>query len=615
MDQELGVTFLAKTTHSSTSANHVPSVAVGPGSSTSWHGGVGRFKSTGPDQEQEDLAEILCKGCGLSRRLVRNDRFTRMDRSLKRAVRGQLSVFWQKRPSLRLRWVDPGDRLAMMLFMVEKMDDIRGQRTVDHGCLPAWKSAELPAPLPFSMGNVVRTVGPGAILLAGSIGGGEWIVGPLVAVTYGSGILWIATVGIVLQMLFNLEAVRYTLYTGEPVLTGILRLSPGPKLWAPFYIFIGVVQLAVPAMALGCANVIFSAFTGDLPDAQGVNATTLLWIAYGMLAVTVVILLSGRSIEVMLERLSWLMIVLIFSFLIVANVLFVPGAQWMDTLKGFCIPSALPEDYDIMLLALLAATAGSGGLGNLAIANWVRDKGFGMGAHTGGIGGVLRKGHQELATTGYTFPMTDTNLQRWRDWWKYAVADQTGLWAVGCAVGMFLNVNIAVQLIPADADLHGYAAGAFQAKFMAQSLWHGFWFLCLMNGFWVLLSTQIGNTDVLVRTTSDICWVSWPGLQRYGVSKLYACTLAAVITWGVVALAIGENAISLFKVLGTMASPILAIAAIQILRVNTRFLPQPLRPPLWRRIGLLACGLFYGAVAMMLAWKLLRDLFSQLLNS
>ncbi|MFM7920115.1 MAG: hypothetical protein ACKPJJ_07820, partial [Planctomycetaceae bacterium] len=102
------------------------------------------------------------------------------------------------------------------------------------GCLPGWQRQELPEPLPFTFRNVLRTIGPGAILLAGSIGGGEWIVGPLTTVRYGTGILWVATLGIFLQMIFNLEAIRYTLYTGEPILTGIMRLRPGCHVkWPP----------------------------------------------------------------------------------------------------------------------------------------------------------------------------------------------------------------------------------------------------------------------------------------------------------------------------------------------------------------------------------------------
>ncbi|MGD9857756.1 MAG: Nramp family divalent metal transporter, partial [Planctomycetaceae bacterium] len=229
----------------------------------------------------------------------------------------------------------------------------------DHGCLPRWRVADLPEPLPFSTGNMIRTIGPGAILLAGSIGGGEWIVGPMMVVTYGPGILWIATVGIVLQMVFNLEAVRYTVYTGEPILTGILRLSPGPKLWAWFYIFIAVAQLATPALALGCANVIFAAAMKRMPDSGGADTMPVLWIGYVVLAVIVILLLSGKSIERVLERLSWFMIVMIFGFLILVNVLFVPLSGWITSFQGFVTPAALPKNVDLMLLALFATTAGS----------------------------------------------------------------------------------------------------------------------------------------------------------------------------------------------------------------------------------------------------------------
>ena len=69
-------------------------------------------------------------------------------------------------------------------------------------------------------------------MAATSIGGGEWLVGPAAAVKYSSAIFLIATVAIALQVIFNLEAIRYTLYTGEPIYGGIMRLKPGPRFWA-----------------------------------------------------------------------------------------------------------------------------------------------------------------------------------------------------------------------------------------------------------------------------------------------------------------------------------------------------------------------------------------------
>src|SRR5688572_12698160 len=112
-----------------------------------------------------------------------------------------------------------------------------------HGERPAWEVAELPAPPPFGISNVFKVIGPGAIMAATSIGGGEWLVGPAAAVKYSTDIFLIATVAIALQVLFNLEGIRYTLYTGEPIYGGIMRLRPGPRFWAGFYSALAFFQL------------------------------------------------------------------------------------------------------------------------------------------------------------------------------------------------------------------------------------------------------------------------------------------------------------------------------------------------------------------------------------
>ncbi len=477
----------------------------------------------------------------------------------------------------------------------------------DAGCLPAWQLGDLPEPRPFSVGNVFRTIGPGAILLAAAIGAGEWIAGPMTAITYGPGILWIATTAIVLQMCFNLEAIRYTMYTGEPILTGIMRLQPGPKLWAVLYGVLAILQLATPALAVGSAQVLWASLAGRMPQDTPRDARAVWLIATGILVLTVMLLLSGRSIERVLEKLSWAMIAFIFSFLVLANVLFVPGPHWQETLMGFLVPQALPANMDIQLLAVFAATAGSGGLGTLAISNWCRDKGFGMGAYMGGIGGVLAKDHAELAAVGHIFPANADNLRRWHTWWRYTLIDQSILWAGGCVLGMFLNVNLATSLVPAGHKLAGYEAGAFQAKYMAEQAWTGFWFLALINGFWILYSTHLGNTDTLVRTLTDLLWSANGRWRRWSASYLYAGLLAVISAWGLYSLWLGKNALELFKILGIVANPILAIGALQILRVNTRFLPKAVRPPWWRQLSLLACAGFYGAITVALVWDLLRQ--------
>jgi len=478
------------------------------------------------------------------------------------------------------------------------MSDRELTSAVDHGCLPAWEPADLPEPLPFNLRNAMRTIGPGAILLAAAIGGGEWIVGPMMVVKYGAGILWIATAAILLQSIFNLEGCRYTLATGEPILTGIMRLSPGPLTWALVYGALGIAQLSVPALAKACAAVLFSAFYGRLP--LPADDTVITVIASVIIIGSVMLLLSGKSIERLLERLSWAMIVFIFVFLIVANVWFVPAEHSLRIGLGFVTPRPLPANLDVALVCAFAATAGSGGLGNLVITNWFRDKGMGMGSRIGHIGG-LAEHESKMRSVGCRFSATSENASRWRSWWKYALLDQTLLWAGGCFLGMFLNVNLASAIVPPDVTIANEAAGTFQAQYMAEHAWRGFWALSLLNGFWILYSTHLGNTDTLVRTLCDLSWAGIPTVRRWPIGRVYAVILIVLTVWGLFSIHLG-NVLDLFKVLGVLASPILALAAVQILRVNRRFLPAAARPPLWRQIALGVCAVTYMFVTGVVVW-------------
>jgi len=460
--------------------------------------------------------------------------------------------------------------------------------------LPAWGRAELPAPPSFSARNALRTIGPGAILLAASIGGGEWLVGPALAVKHGVGLFWIATAAILLQTVLNVETIRYTLYSGEPVTAGFMRLRPSSRFWATVYSILAVAQLGMPALGAACSTVIFAAFAGRLPGAPDTSA--LAWITYGVMAVTFLILLLGGTVERILELASWVMIIVIFVFLLVANLLFVPRRHWIQTAAGFFEFGYLPSGTDVVLLATLAATAGSGGVGNLVLSNWVRDKGFGMGAVVGAIPSAFGGRQIRLSHVGKVFEVNNESLRRWRGWWKYVLLDQVALWATGCFLGMYLNVNLATAIAPAGADLADIGAGAFQAKYMAERLWPGFWTLALLNGFWILFSTHLGNTDTLVRLVTDILWVErgqqW---KMASVGRLYYSLLAIATLWGAVTVRWG-TAMTLFKALGVIAGPILALGAVQILIVNTRLLPAALRPSPWKRAGLILCAVFYVLV-------------------
>ncbi len=475
------------------------------------------------------------------------------------------------------------------------------------GSLPPWGKDDLPESLPFSAKNMFKTIGPGAILLATSIGGGEWLVGPAMGVQFGTSVFWIATLAIALQLIFNLEAIRYTLYTGEPIFSGIMRLRPGSRFWATFYVLLTAVQLGVPALAAACAPVLFAAFTSHLPGAP--DATRLLLITYGVIGFGLLILLFGGTIERMLEYASWAMLAYIFVFLLTVNIFFVPLSVWGRTFVGFFSFGSIPGGVDLMLLGALAATAGSGGIGNLTITNWVRDKGFGMGAKVGAIPSAFGSKEIKLSHVGKVFPINAENMRRWNVWWKYLNADQVWLWGLGCFLGMFLNVNLATAIIPPGTNLSGVAAGAFQAHYLAEHIWSGFWILALLNGFWILFSTHMGNTDILIRTITDIIWVGSNKARKWqggDIRKIYYGLLVGFTVWWMIAVNWG-NAMTLFKFLANVAGFVLAIAGIQVLMVNTRLLPRELQAPMWRKAALVLCSVFYTIISIMVAWTAIES--------
>ncbi|MBX3277986.1 MAG: Nramp family divalent metal transporter [Acidobacteria bacterium] len=479
-----------------------------------------------------------------------------------------------------------------------------------HGELPAWEVSDLTAPPPFGFRNMMRVIGPGAVMAATSIGGGEWLVGPAAAVKYSSSIFLIVTGAILLQVVFNLEAIRYTLYTGEPIYGGIMRLKPGPRFWAGFYTLIGFFQLGWPALAGSAAAALLSAQLGRLPESG--DRPTQIAITIGLILAVVLLLSFGGTIERMLEYFAWAMLAVIFSFLLFVNIAFVPLGHWWETFKGFFQMSGLPHPIDWGLIGALAATAGAGGIGNLTVTNWVRDKGFGMGAQVGAIPSAVGGHEIQLSHVGKIFRTTPENMSRWREWMRYVHADQIWVWGVFCFLGMYLNVNLATYVVPHGTDLQGLGAGAYQAKYLAETIWPGFWFVTLFNGFWTLFKTQLGNTDILVRTVTDALWMSsgrirdWRGGR---IQRIYYGILIAFSIWSVIVVR-SASPMRMFTILANVAGVVLAIAGVQILIVNRRFLPRAVRPPLWREAALGLCVIFYAFFAYFVIRNVVNSLMS-----
>src|ERR1700733_4182639 len=77
-----------------------------------------------------------------------------------------------------------------------------------------WQVAEqIPRPA-FDRRHWAELIGPGVLVAGSAVGAGEWLFGPAVTAQYGGTFLWLATLSIVFQVVYNLEVMRYALYCG-----------------------------------------------------------------------------------------------------------------------------------------------------------------------------------------------------------------------------------------------------------------------------------------------------------------------------------------------------------------------------------------------------------------
>ena len=162
-----------------------------------------------------------------------------------------------------------------------------------HGLLPDWGTKPLPAPPTFTRRNVLRTIGPGIIGLGAAIGSGEWLLGPSVIVAYGPTLLWITTVAVLLQVLLNLEMARYTLYTGEPIISGYMRTWPGPGFWGSIYSALAFLQDGWPGWALAAATATAALLLGRMPTAA--DADFIIWLGYLTFGACFLVTMLGKK--------------------------------------------------------------------------------------------------------------------------------------------------------------------------------------------------------------------------------------------------------------------------------------------------------------------------------
>ncbi len=219
--------------------------------------------------------------------------------------------------------------------------------------MPQWDAGGLIDAPKFTLKKWIGMLGPGLILGGAAIGGGEWLVGPQVTAQYGGALLWLATLSIIGQVIYNLEISRYTLYCGEPIFTGKFRTNPGKNFWTICYLILDAGSI-FPYLAMTAAIPLFAALFGIVPTPEDGEAVVSLFgmdlshaaivkiFGLSIFGVALIPLIVGGKIHVALKWVMGFKIVTVMGFLLVLAIGWSSVGTWTEIFSGFVKVGTVP---------------------------------------------------------------------------------------------------------------------------------------------------------------------------------------------------------------------------------------------------------------------------------
>jgi hypothetical protein len=468
-------------------------------------------------------------------------------------------------------------------------DDATTDRA-DRSAADAFPTKNLPRPvvrdMPPAPINYRKLIGPGIIAAGVGLASGEFILFPYIASQVGLVFVWAAFVGLVTQFFINLEIERYTLATGETALTGFSRYG---RHWGLFFAILTYFANLWPGWATSSATLVSYIFGG-----------TPKYIAIGMLVAIALILTLAPVVYVALERAQMVKVAAVLLLFVVGAIFAVGAEAWSDVGQIVTRPRVPVELLGIAVLLGALAFAGAGGGQNLVQANWIRDKGFGMGTYVPRlVSPITGKPEAAESTTGFVFEPTQKNMERWKGWWKFANLEQiftfvlitfltilfTSLLAYSTVFGREgLENNI--NFIRTEGEVLGERVGSWFQYF--------FWAI----GAFSLFAAALGIVDYTSRLAADVLKTSY--LKNLNESKIYA-----VLVWGlaligiVVLLVLDAQPIVLLVISAVVGGFMMFIYSGLLILINRRTLPAPIRIGGFRLAMLIWAIVLFGTLSVL----------------
>ncbi|HSJ45962.1 MAG TPA: Nramp family divalent metal transporter [Euzebyales bacterium] len=462
--------------------------------------------------------------------------------------------------------------------------------------LPGIPYEDLPEPTTFR-----KVVGPSVILLATSIGSGEYVLWPFITSQVGLVVMWMAVVGITLQYFINMEIERYTLATGETAVTGFTRL------WRPW----GVVMALLALISWGWPGWATGASTA-LTFVLGTSTDAVPYITIAALVAIGIALTVSPVVYQAVEKIQMVLVAVIVLFIIAAVFVAIDGQTYVELGKGVVSFGQIPEGVGTATLLGALAFAGAGGTVNLVQSNWIRDKGLAMGARIPRIVSPFTGEEEAMVSTGYFFHRDEQNMRRWRGWWKLANQEQFWLFLVVGGLSILLLSALTFATIGTGSEAEDFDFVRFEGEALQEAIapWFGqfFW----ITGIVVLLSTNLGVLDHMGRITADVLKVDFlRDNDNWSESRIYFVVIWAEIAFGaIVLLTVVDAPLVLLVISSSINGVVMFIYSGLLIQLNWGKLPAEIKLRSYRLVVMGLAVLFFGYFSVVT----IIDQFGQLLG-
>jgi hypothetical protein len=438
--------------------------------------------------------------------------------------------------------------------------------------------------LPPAPANTAKLIGPGIVAAGVGLSSGEFILYPYIASQVGMAFVWAALVGVMTQFFLNMEIERYTLATGETVLTGFSRFW---RHWGLVFALMTCFANLWPGWATSSATML-SYIVGGEPR----------WIAIGMLLVIGLILTLAPVVYVMLERLQMVKVAAVGILILIAAFFVITADDWA-ALPQIVTTATIPTELGFALLLGALAFAGAGGGQNLCQSNWIRDKGFGMGKYVPRIMSPVTGQPEAAPSTGFVFEPTAENMARWRRWWRFANVEQLVTFVLITFITITFTSLLAYATVYGQEGLpNSVAFVQSEGLVLADKVggWFGalFWFI----GAFSLFGAATGIVDYTARLSADVLRTSY--MRDANESRLYFRIVWGLVAIGIAVLLFGlTQPLVLLVISACTGGLMMFIYSGLLILLNRRLLVPELRPGVGR-IAALAWGfLLFGFLSIL----------------